>query len=85
VEGTHGEAAAAGETDDQGDGGAGAEVINPVWARLDEACAHFGVVPTLLERDFYIPPLAGLLQETQTIRHYQRNWSRDDVRNAVVR
>lgn len=63
----------------------GAEVIDPVWALLDEAYAHFGVVPTLLERDFNIPPLAELLQETQTIRHYQRKWSRDDVRYAVIR
>jgi uncharacterized protein (UPF0276 family) len=62
----------------------GANVIDPVWHLLDEAYGHFGVVPTLLERDFNIPPLAELLQEAQTIRDYQRKWSRDDVLHAVV-
>ncbi len=62
----------------------GADVIDPVWTLLDEAYQHFGVVPTLLERDFNIPPLAELLQEAQTIRDYQRKWSREDARVAVV-
>lgn len=62
----------------------GADVIDPVWNLLDAAYAHFGVVPTLLERDFNIPPLNELLQETLTIRNYQRKWNRGDVRHAVV-
>ncbi len=50
----------------------GADVIDPVWALLDKAYAHFGVVPTLLERDFNIPPLADLMIEVERIRHIQK-------------
>jgi uncharacterized protein (UPF0276 family) len=53
----------------------GAKVIDPVWDLLDKAYAHFGVFPTMLERDFNFPPLAQLLGEIETIRHYQRKWS----------
>ncbi|MEW6169184.1 MAG: DUF692 domain-containing protein, partial [Pseudomonadota bacterium] len=41
----------------------GSDVIDPVWQLLDRAYARFGVQPTLLERDFNIPPLADLLGE----------------------
>lgn len=41
----------------------GADVIDPVWDLLDKAYARFGVMPTLLERDFNIPPLPQLLAE----------------------
>ena len=34
----------------------GADVIDPVWKLLDVAYEHFGVFPTLWERDFNIPP-----------------------------
>ncbi|MGZ8218576.1 HvfB family MNIO-type RiPP peptide maturase [Methylomagnum sp.] len=49
----------------------GAPIIDPVWRLLDRAYARFGVVPTLLERDFNIPPLAELLHEIETIRQIQ--------------
>lgn len=49
----------------------GADVIDPVWALLDEAYSVFGVIPTLLERDFNIPPYAELMKEVETIHHYQ--------------
>ncbi len=49
----------------------GAAVINPVWDLLDHTYARFGTPPTLLERDFNIPPLAELLPEVQRIRHLQ--------------
>ncbi|MEM7027545.1 MAG: DUF692 domain-containing protein [Pseudomonadota bacterium] len=49
----------------------GADVIDPVWQLLDVAYDHFGVFPTLLERDFNIPPLDVLLQEVTTIHQYQ--------------
>lgn len=57
----------------------GAEVIDPVWHLLDQTYAHFGVLPTLLERDFNIPPLAELLTEVDTIqalqqKHSQQQW-----------
>lgn len=49
----------------------GADVIDPVWALLDRAYARFGVRPTLLERDFNIPPLDVLLGEVGHIRDIQ--------------
>ncbi|MGR8950763.1 MAG: multinuclear nonheme iron-dependent oxidase, partial [Gammaproteobacteria bacterium] len=45
----------------------GADVIDPVWSLLDEAYKHFGVFPTLLERDFNIPPVADLILEVDKI------------------
>ncbi|MGQ0621775.1 MAG: HvfB family MNIO-type RiPP peptide maturase [Panacagrimonas sp.] len=48
-----------------------ANVIDPVWTLLDRAYARFGVQPTLLERDFNIPPLAELMQEIHHIRSIQ--------------
>jgi uncharacterized protein len=53
----------------------GAEVIDPVWKLLEKAYAEFGVFPTLLERDFNIPPLDELLGEVETIADYQRQSS----------
>ncbi len=49
----------------------GADVIDPVWDLLDAAYAHFGVFPTLLERDFNIPPLPKLLGEMQRVADAQ--------------
>jgi uncharacterized protein len=49
----------------------GADVCDPVWALLERAYARFGPVPTLLERDFNIPPLAQLLGEVERIRRLQ--------------
>lgn len=49
----------------------GADIIDPVWSLLDIAYQHFGVFPTLLERDFNIPPLADLLHEVNTIEQAQ--------------
>ena len=49
----------------------GADVIDPVWALLQQAYDHFGVFPTLLERDFNIPPLDRLLAEVSMIRDRQ--------------
>jgi hypothetical protein len=42
-----------------------------VWALLETAYRHFGVVPTLLERDFNIPPLPELLAEIDQIAALQ--------------
>ncbi len=50
----------------------GAAVIDPVWDLLGRAYARFGVFPTLLERDFNVPPLAELLREVDTIRILQQ-------------
>ena len=45
----------------------GADIIDPVWNLLDNAYEHFGVFPTLLERDFNIPPVPVLLKEVDQI------------------
>jgi uncharacterized protein len=53
----------------------GSDVIDPVWALLDEAYARCGPVPTLLERDFNYPPMQSLLSEIAMIRRAQaRGW-----------
>ena len=49
----------------------GEPIIDPVWALLDEAYKLFGTIPTLLERDTNIPPLAELMQEVNKIANYQ--------------
>jgi uncharacterized protein (UPF0276 family) len=53
----------------------GAPVIDPVWALLETAYTHFGVVPTLLERDFNIPPLPELLGEVGKISALQARYA----------
>lgn len=50
----------------------GAAVIDPVWQLLAATYACHGVKPTLLERDFNIPPLAELLDELALVRGYQQ-------------
>lgn len=50
----------------------GADVIDPVWQLLDKAYDYFGVFPTLLERDFNIPPIPELLKEVEMISSYQQ-------------
>ena len=49
----------------------GETVIDPVWDLLAEAYRLFGVRPTLLERDFNIPPLAELTAEVERIAALQ--------------
>lgn len=49
----------------------GAAVIDNVWRLLDVAYGHFGVFPTLLERDFNFPPVPELLAEVAMIRQLQ--------------
>jgi uncharacterized protein (UPF0276 family) len=50
----------------------GADVIDPVWDLLAEAYRLCGALPTLLERDFNLPPLAQLLAELQQVRSLQQ-------------
>jgi uncharacterized protein (UPF0276 family) len=49
----------------------GADVIDPVWDLLKMAYAQWGVLPTLLERDFNFPPIESLLGEIEMIRDLQ--------------
>jgi len=60
----------------------GADVIDPVWDILDKAYQHFGVFPTLLERDFNIPAVPQLLEEVEQISEYQRKWHEVPSRSA---
>jgi uncharacterized protein (UPF0276 family) len=57
----------------------GADVCDPVWALLGKAYDHFGVVPTLLERDFNIPATAALMEEIGQIRRLQRASGKADT------
>lgn len=52
----------------------GADVIDPVWGLLQKTYDQFGAIPTLLERDFNIPPLNELIKEVDQIRFYQNQW-----------
>ncbi|MCU0754466.1 MAG: DUF692 domain-containing protein [Xanthomonadales bacterium] len=45
-----------------------ATIAEPVWCLYDDALRRFGPVPTLLERDDRIPPLAELLEELALAR-----------------
>lgn len=52
----------------------GAAVIDPVWALLDFTYREIGVHPTLLERDFNIPPLENLVTEVARIASLQQRY-----------
>jgi uncharacterized protein len=43
-------------------------IAPPVWGLYREALAHFGPVPTMIERDDNIPPLDELVAELETAR-----------------
>jgi uncharacterized protein (UPF0276 family) len=43
-------------------------IARPVWKLYREALAHFGPVPTMIERDDNIPPLAELVAELDMAR-----------------
>lgn len=58
----------------------GADVIDPVWGLLEDAYRRFGVMPTLVERDFNIPPLDELLAEVNRVREIQGSIGAPDSR-----
>ncbi|OGT83308.1 MAG: hypothetical protein A3H91_17385 [Gammaproteobacteria bacterium RIFCSPLOWO2_02_FULL_61_13] len=49
----------------------GSDIIDPVWILLQDAYRHFGVFPTLLERDFNIPAVPELMREVGRIAAMQ--------------
>ena len=49
-----------------------APVIDPVWDLYAKACARFGPVSTMIERDDNIPPLEALLTELDHARQIAR-------------
>ena len=61
----------------------GASVIDPVWSLLDAAYQQFGVMPTLLERDFNIPSVAELLSEVNHIKTIQERWQISEQSNKA--
>ena len=63
----------------------GANVIDPVWQLLDKAYDNFGLFPTLLERDFNIPPLPELLDEVHLIHQAQLNYSPQSGQKRVAK
>ena len=56
----------------------GADVIPGVWDILEEAYRAFGVFPTLLERDFNLPPIEELMAEVGHIKDLQQKWQAQD-------
>ena len=60
----------------------GTPVDQQAWALLAEAYAHFGIVPTLLERDFNFPPIEELLDEVRHIRELQAVAAAKEVANG---
>lgn len=53
----------------------GANVNDSVWKLLQQTYQQFGELPTLLERDFNIPPMDELLIEINAIHHLQNQFS----------
>ncbi|GAB6139648.1 DUF692 domain-containing protein [Methylosoma difficile] len=61
----------------------GAEIIDPVWKLLGKAYELFGVFPTLLERDFNIPPMSELMREVGIIKTMQNAWSKQHAQQSA--
>lgn len=61
----------------------GADVIDPVWKLLGKAYELYGVFPTLLERDFNIPPVAELIKEVNTISTIQKAWGAQHAQQSA--
>lgn len=62
----------------------GADVIDPVWDLLDRTYELFGVMPTLLERDFNIPPMNELVKEVEKIKALQQKWTQPNATKQVT-
>jgi hypothetical protein len=52
----------------------GSDVIEPVWELLKHSYQVHGVFPTLLERDFNIPPMEALIEEAKLIGKIQSSY-----------
>ena len=63
----------------------GADVIDPVWKLLQVAYETFGIFPTLLERDFNIPPLSEMLKEVDQIISIQQKYLDSEEEDNVRR
>ncbi len=63
----------------------GAPVIDPVWDLLERTYAHLGTPPTLLERDFNLPPLAELAREVEKIQALRARYAAPASTRALRR
>lgn len=61
----------------------GADIVDPVWKLLQQTYRQFGDVPTLLERDFNIPPMNELLPEVAKVRQHQQQWRAEHERTVA--
>lgn len=61
----------------------GSAVNAQVWALLEEAYRRFGARPTLLERDFNLPPFEDLLDELGQVRRRIAGAPAHDQRRAA--
>ena len=59
----------------------GTAVCDEVWSLLDYSYSRLGPVPTLLERDFNIPPLETLLAEVGQVARLQDGHRREPARS----
>jgi len=62
----------------------GEDVIEPVWDLLEKTYEQFGVIPTLLERDFNIPPMDELLVEVDKIAALQQKWTQLNDEHSIA-
>lgn len=53
----------------------GADIKHVVWDLLEQTYDQFGVIPTLLERDFNFPPINELLEEVDQIKVIQEKFA----------
>lgn len=63
----------------------GDAVCGPVWALLADAYERFGPVPTVLERDFNLPPVDELLGEVRQIKKLQSAAAGDTAKAGNAR
>lgn len=61
----------------------GADIIDPVWKLLGKAYQLYGVFPTLLERDFNLPPLSELEREVTVIKTIQSAWHKHHAQQSA--
>jgi len=62
----------------------GDRVIDPVWALLAYTYTRHGNRPTLLERDFNLPPLNELLSELAIIRTHQTAGGHNEHKSYIA-
>jgi len=62
----------------------GKRVAGPVWNLYGEALTRLGQVPTLIEWDADLPPLATLLDEATRAQEILEQWSRMEKEHALA-